>query len=80
MNNFDFPNVYGSYWAPINGRIITWHKDGKIIDIPVGDFGDYLYDLMLECFPVPISGTNGFIYKEDGYMISGSNKMARLYD
>ena len=71
-------NVCGYYWAPINGRVITWRKDGKTIDIPVGEFGDLLYDLMFDCFPIPTSGTN--TVTEAGHTFSDLAKMKRLYD
>lgn len=73
-------NVIGSYWSPINGRRITWHKGGEIIDIPVGDFGDFIYGIMLDSFPVPISGVNEYL-SEDGFLFPNLNKINFLsYD
>lgn len=73
-------NVYGTYWAPINGRAITWRKDGRTVDIPVGEFGDYVYKLMFSVFPLVHSGGPSEIFYEEGYKIPVSNRMVRLSD
>lgn len=72
--------MYGTYWAPINGRAITWRKDGRTVDIPVGEFGDIVYELMFSAFPLVQSGGPGFVYYEEGYKIPVLNKMVRLND